>query len=70
MVGDGVAPETVVTVVLAHDHSVMRNGLRMLLDAEHDLRVVAEAGNIDRTFREVRAHRPTVLVLDLNMPWS
>ncbi len=33
-----------------------------------DLRVVAEARNIDTTYREVRGHRPTVLLLDLNMP--
>ena len=55
-------------MVLADDHNVMRNVLRMLLDAEQDLRVVAEARNIDTTYREVRGHRPTVLVLDLNMP--
>jgi two-component system, NarL family, response regulator NreC len=57
-----------ITVVLADDHAVMRNELRMLLDASSGLEVVAETGNIERTFREVRGHRPTVLVLDLNMP--
>lgn len=57
-----------ITVVLADDHTVMRSGLRMLLDAEPDLDVVAEAGNIDTTYRHVRGHRPAVLVLDLNMP--
>jgi two-component system, NarL family, response regulator NreC len=57
-----------ITVVLADDHAVMRNGLRMLLDAEHGVEVVAEAGNIDGMFQHVRGHRPQVLVLDLNMP--
>jgi two-component system, NarL family, response regulator NreC len=67
-VGDPTPPDPEITVVLADDHNVMRTGLRMLLDAEQDLRVVAEARNIETTYREVRGHRPTVLVLDLNMP--
>ena len=58
----------VATVVLADDHAVVRNGLRMLLEAEPDLEVVAEAGDLDATRRYVGAHRPSVLVLDLNMP--
>ncbi|HWK18897.1 MAG TPA: response regulator transcription factor [Solirubrobacteraceae bacterium] len=57
-----------ITIVLADDHTVMRSGLRMLLDAEQDLVVVAEAGDIKSVFVAVRGHRPTVLVLDLNMP--
>jgi len=48
-VGDPTPPDSEITVVLADDHNVMRNGLRMLLDAEQDLRVVAEARNIDTT---------------------
>jgi two-component system response regulator NreC len=57
-----------ITIVLADDHAVMRSGLRMLLDAEDGLRVVAEAGTVDDAVRLTKAHRPTVLVLDLNMP--
>jgi two-component system, NarL family, response regulator NreC len=57
-----------ITIVVADDHTVMRNGLRMLLDAEGDFDVVAEAGNLTSVYREVRSRRPTVLVLDLNMP--
>jgi two-component system response regulator NreC len=40
----------------------------MLLQAEEDFEVVAEAGNVQTAFQHVRAHRPIVLVLDLNMP--
>jgi two-component system response regulator NreC len=57
-----------IKIVLADDHAVVRAGLRLVLDAEEGLEVVAEAGEIDTTKRMVRAHRPTVLVLDLNMP--
>jgi two-component system response regulator NreC len=59
-----------IRIVLADDHAVVRSGLRMLLDAEEGLEVVAEAGEIETAARMVRAHRPDVLVLDLNMPGS
>ena len=57
-------------IVLADDHVVVRRGLRMLLEAEPGFEVVAEAGTVDDAARYVRAHRPAVLVLDLNMPGS
>jgi two-component system, NarL family, response regulator NreC len=57
-----------ITVVLADDHAVVRKGLRMLVDAEPEMRVVAEAGEVPDALRKARAHRPSVLVLDLNMP--
>jgi two-component system response regulator NreC len=57
-----------ITVVIADDHAVVRKGLRMLVDAEPELRVVAEAGDVPEALRLTRAHRPRVLVLDLNMP--
>jgi two-component system response regulator NreC len=60
--------EQLVRIVLADDHSVMRSGLRMLLDAEPDFEVVAEAGDAQSAERYVRGHKPDVLILDLNMP--
>jgi two-component system, NarL family, response regulator NreC len=57
-----------ITVVLADDHAVVRTGLRLLLDGEADMEVVAEAGDVEAARRYVRGHRPSVLVLDLNMP--
>ena len=56
------------TIVIADDHRVVRSGLRMVLDREEDLEVVAEAGDVADAHRYVRAHRPDVLILDLNMP--
>ncbi len=62
-------PETdVIRIVLADDHVVVRSALRMLLDAEPGLEVVAEAGDVDGAIRYLRGHRPEVLILDLNMP--
>ena len=63
--GSGVRP---VKIVVADDHVVVRRGLRMLLDAAEGFEVVAEAGDVADARRYVRAHRPQVLVLDLNMP--
>jgi two-component system response regulator NreC len=56
------------TVVIADDHTVVRQGLRLLIDNEPGMQVIAEAGTVPDAERMARAHRPTVLVLDLNMP--
>jgi two-component system response regulator NreC len=56
------------TIVLADDHVVVRRGLRLVLEAQGDLEVVAEAGDVADAMHKVRAHRPRILVLDLNMP--
>jgi two-component system, NarL family, response regulator NreC len=57
-----------ISIVLVDDHEVVRKGLRMVLDAEEGFEVIAEAGDLEATHRYVRAHRPRVLVLDLNLP--
>jgi len=46
----------------------MRSGLRLLLEAEDDMDVVAEAGDVDETVRKLKAYKPEVLLLDLHMP--
>jgi DNA-binding NarL/FixJ family response regulator len=61
------SPE-LITVVLADDHAVLRQGLRALLDAERDINVVGEAGNGDEAIELVERLRPTVVVMDLSMP--
>jgi two-component system response regulator NreC len=57
-----------ITIVLADDHEVVRKGIRMVLEAEPDVQVVAEAGDGESAARYVLGHKPTVLVLDLSMP--
>jgi two-component system response regulator NreC len=56
-----------VRVVLADDHSLMRYGLRRVLAGDSAVAVVAEADNLGDMVREVLAHRPGVLLIDLNM---
>jgi two-component system response regulator NreC len=62
------AGEGPVTIAIADDHGVVRAGLRLLLEAEGGFEVVAEAEDVASARRYVRARRPAVLVLDLNMP--
>lgn len=60
--------DEIVKIVIADDHAVVRSGLRLLVESEPQFQVVAEAGDVPNMARMVRAHRPAVLVLDLNMP--
>ncbi|HSO99029.1 MAG TPA: response regulator transcription factor [Solirubrobacteraceae bacterium] len=57
-----------IRVVLADDHAPLRRTLRLLLEREDDLELVAEAGDLETALREVRARRPDVLVVDFRMP--
>ena len=57
-----------ITVVLADDHLIFREGLRALLSAEPDLRIVGEAGDGLEAVLRVERLQPDVLVLDLMMP--
>jgi two-component system, NarL family, response regulator NreC len=65
---DPPAPADSISIVLVDDHEVVRSGLRMVLEAEDGMAVIAEASDLETARRYVRAHRPRVLVLDLNLP--
>jgi two-component system response regulator NreC len=70
MVVQRTSPSNPITVVLADDHAIVREGVRVLLEGEDDLRVVAEAEDSAGALRAVRGHKPDVLVLDLALRGS
>lgn len=57
-----------ITVLLVDDHSIVRDGLRVLLEAEGDIEVVGGAANGLEAVRKVRELHPDVVVMDLAMP--
>ena len=57
-----------IRVVVGDDHDLIRRSLRLLLESEDRVEVVAEAGDLSSAVRHVRGQRPHVLVLDLSRP--
>ena len=57
-----------ITVVLADDQQMVRHGLRVILESEPDIDVVAEAGDGREAIERVREHLPTIALLDIRMP--
>ncbi|GAA2912592.1 MULTISPECIES: response regulator transcription factor [Streptomyces] len=55
-------------ILLADDHALVRRGVRLILDAEPDLTVVAEADDGAEAVARAREHRPDLAVLDIAMP--
>jgi DNA-binding NarL/FixJ family response regulator len=55
-------------ILLADDHAIVRRGLRLILDAEPDLEVVAEAADGAEAIRLARETKPDLAILDVSMP--
>jgi DNA-binding NarL/FixJ family response regulator len=58
----------VIELLLADDQALVRTGFRMILNAEPDMRVVAEAGDGEDAVAEARRTRPDVALMDIRMP--
>jgi DNA-binding NarL/FixJ family response regulator len=58
----------VIKILLADDQPLVRTGFRMILDAEPDMEVIAEAGDGADAVRQARQLRPDVVVMDIRMP--
>ena len=57
-----------IRILIVDDHAVVRSGLRLLLEAEDDIQVVGEAGDVRTAIFEARQHKPDVVLMDVVMP--
>ena len=57
-----------VRILAVDDHALLRKGLAAVINAEPDMKLVAEAANGEDAIEKFRAHRPDVVLMDLQMP--
>jgi DNA-binding NarL/FixJ family response regulator len=57
-----------ITVILADDHTVLRDGLRYLLEAAGDIQILSMAANGQEAVEQATLHCPDVIVMDISMP--
>lgn len=57
-----------ISVVLVDDHVLVRKGLRKILEMEEDIEVIGEASDGISAIEEIKAKKPRVVLLDINMP--
>ncbi len=57
-----------IRVLLADDHSIVREGLRRVLEDDSDIRVIAEAPDGETAFDKALSEAPDVAVIDISMP--
>src|SRR5580658_7652445 len=63
-----VASPSVIRVLTADDHALIREGVAALIANHKDMRLVAEASNGQEAIEQFRLHRPDVTLMDLQMP--
>ncbi len=55
-------------MLIADDHSMIREGLKQLIELEDDIEVVAQAGDGKETIKQILEVKPDIVLLDINMP--
>jgi DNA-binding NarL/FixJ family response regulator len=59
---------TEIRIAIADDHPLLRKGLRMVLEADSNLKVVAEAGDGEALLVQIEQSRPHIAIVDVDMP--
>jgi DNA-binding NarL/FixJ family response regulator len=62
------SPNTLIRILTVDDHPVLRKGIAALVNAEPDMKLIAEASNGQEAVEMFRSHRPDVTIMDLQMP--
>jgi DNA-binding NarL/FixJ family response regulator len=57
-----------ITVILADDHAILRDGLRFLLEAAGDIEIISMAANGQEAVEQAKLYCPDVIVMDISMP--
>src|SRR5258708_40318152 len=57
-----------ITIIIADDHPIVRQGLKQVIESDPALKIVAEAGDGRTALAEIKAHQPDVVILDIDMP--
>jgi len=60
--------EETIKILITDDHPLIRQGLRVVIEAQPDLQLVGEASNGEQAVRQVMALHPDIVIMDLQMP--
>ena len=55
-------------ILIADDHAIVRQGLKLLIDSQPDMKVIAEAASGDAVLQQAAAVKPDVVIMDVSMP--
>jgi DNA-binding NarL/FixJ family response regulator len=61
-------PEQKIRILVVDDHPIVRLGVAAIIDAQSDMRVIAQAGSGEEAVRLFRKHRPDITMMDLRLP--
>src|SRR5215813_7603712 len=59
---------TEITIVMADDHPIIRQGLRRMIETDPSLKIIGEADDGKTALEQIKLLKPTIAVLDIDMP--